>query len=459
MMSQLKIRELDEAGRQIRLYVAHGTKSSIERVDTINLTNHKPLAERILAVFLPTGYPDTVSPDYTAYHVYNSLQAFFSAIAALLASRAVLQGMGVGDQEASATSAMLLTVLQESMGRFATILFAYRVGTTIESECKMYRLLADVLNDTAMVFDCLSPMLPKLIRVPLLGASSIVRAMCGVAGQSSKAALSAHFARTNNIGEINAKVSSQETFISLLGMWVGGIVVSYAKSTTATWIWLALLLVTHLWTNYLAVSTICLNTINRQRANDVFSSLIEDGKAPSPQEVGHQERIFEKDGMLRWKGKVIGLCRLGVSLAEFLQGFGRMQDKTGSMCISGPHFQDVLDTFSDEQYLLWIDAPRRRAFIVLFENATVKSQMKAWSHALRAMQVIELTKGHLCMPDVLKIITSSLSNHDVVFDDWIRKLEVRGWNTSTPAIATTAGNRIVLDHADGVLPKTGPKAG
>ncbi|KAG5297476.1 DUF647 domain-containing protein [Histoplasma ohiense] len=157
---------------------------------------------------------------FPSYQVYDSLQAFSSSIAGLLASRAVLQGVGVGDASASPTVALLHSVLQDSMGRIATILFAHRLGTSLEPECKMYRLAADVLNDSALIFDCLSPALPKCLRVVVLAFSSVLRALCGVAAGSSKASLSSHFAKWGNLGELNAKDSSQETVISLLGMLV-----------------------------------------------------------------------------------------------------------------------------------------------------------------------------------------------------------------------------------------------
>lgn len=165
----------------------------------------------------------------------DSLQAFSSSIAGLLSSRAVLQGhstlptssscgmksdevryadgylgVGVGDASASPTTALLLSILQESTGRIATIVFADRLGTSLEPECKMYRLAADVFNDAAMLLDCLSPALPRGPRVVLLSSSSMLRALCGVAAGSSKASLSAHFARWGNLGELNA-VSQQHT--------------------------------------------------------------------------------------------------------------------------------------------------------------------------------------------------------------------------------------------------------
>lgn len=110
----------------------------------------------------------------------------------------------MGDASASPTAALLLSVLQESMGRIATILFAHKFGTALEPECKMYRLVADVFNDAAMVLDCLSPAFPRGPRVLLLGFSSVLRALCGVAAGSSKASLSAHFAKWGNLGELNA---------------------------------------------------------------------------------------------------------------------------------------------------------------------------------------------------------------------------------------------------------------
>jgi len=97
------------------------------------------------------------------------------------------------------------------MGRVATILFAHKLGTALEPECKMYRLLADIFNDAAMVLDCLSPGFPKPFRVLVLGCSSVLRSLCGVAAGSSKASLSAHFARWGNLGELNAVSRSLST--------------------------------------------------------------------------------------------------------------------------------------------------------------------------------------------------------------------------------------------------------
>lgn len=61
-----------------------------------------------------------------------------------------------------------------------------------------------------MIADCVSPMLPKPLRVAVLCIASIMRALCGVAAGSSKATLTAHFAVAGNLGELNA-VSTEHT--------------------------------------------------------------------------------------------------------------------------------------------------------------------------------------------------------------------------------------------------------
>lgn len=57
------------------------------------------------------------------------------------------------------------------------------------------------------------------MRVSVLSAAGVLRALCGVAGGSSKASLSAHFAKWGNLAEVNA-VCFGFGFVFLV--WVGG---------------------------------------------------------------------------------------------------------------------------------------------------------------------------------------------------------------------------------------------
>jgi hypothetical protein len=353
------------------------------------------------------------------------------------------------------------------MGRIATILFAHRLGTSLEPECKMYRLAADVFNDAAMVLDCLSPAFPKASRVFLLSLSSVLRSLCGVAAGSSKASLSAHFATQGNLGELNAvgisvyvalntdhvqKDSSQETVISLLGMLVGSLVVSRISSQWATWTAMIGLLAVHLGTNYLAVRAVSMRTLNRQRANLVFSTYLEKcgngekeqdlKKVPSPQEISVIERVFEKNGVLRWKGgKILGYCKIGVSLRTILDLFGEKKKMTGSYTGS-PSFgaRKLLDEFQDEDYILWYDSTPKTFFIVLKVSANTTTQLHAWMHALFMARKLEDTE-HV-EPMLQHIIRTHSELKSIATTAFDERLIDAGWDIETGALETRSGTRI-----------------
>ncbi|KAI9815124.1 MAG: hypothetical protein M1827_002967 [Pycnora praestabilis] len=467
-------------------------------------TSTMELQEKDEAGNVTATYVESADPNANGdsrIDVIDSLQAFSSAIAGLLSSRAVLEGqtsswVGVGDASASPTAALLLSVLQESMGRIATILFAHRLGTSLEPECKSYRLAADVFNDTAMILDCLSPAFPKVVRVVLLSLSSVLRALCGVAAGSSKASLSAHFARWGNLGELNARMvieipyafyaadnpstsseatdcadlhedqylpsrglglgtpahkdSSQETIISLMGMLVGSLVVSRVSSPLATWSSLILLLSIHLATNHAAVRAVSMHTLNRQRANLAFSALIEKDIVPSPDEVAKQERVFERDGVLRWEGsRVLGYCQIGVDLRTMLKSLGTSESSTGSVRAPAIKLADLMDLYRDEEYLLWYATSQKKVIIVLKERASTIAQLKAWVHGLvAARRQSEWRSSEVqARPEperTMELLSSTLHDLSEHFDGYVQRLQAVGWDLDVAALETLSGKRILV---------------
>ncbi|RWA09006.1 hypothetical protein EKO27_g6099 [Xylaria grammica] len=360
--------------------------------DSKTKVKHRSYARELLDVFLPAGYPHTVTPDYTPYQIYDSLQAFSSTIAGLLSSRAVLQGFGVGDAASSATGAVLLTVLQESTGRLATILFAHRLGQAIEPECKYYRFLADILNDSALFLDVLSPALPGPAKVIALCMSGVLRALCGVSGMSAKASLSAHFARSGNLAELNAKDGSQETVISLLGMLVGSVFVRFVQGWFAVWLWTATLVCLHLWTNYQAVRSVQMRTLNKQRATMVIAEFLRSGRVLRPDHVAAKERI------LRWKAPNIDYARIHPAIGEITT-------------------TDLL-AFQHTRYV--IVNGRKGQKIYLKKGATTIDALEAW-------------------------ITALDGPRSTVNEDFWKAMASAGWDLETGAMETGPAVRIVVE--------------
>lgn len=360
--------------------------------------------------------------------------------------------MGVGDSTASPTAALLLSILQETAGRIATILFAHRFGTSLEPERKMYRLLADVLNDIAFVLDCLSPVFPKPLRVVVLSFSSVLRALCGVAAGSAKASLSAHFAKWGNLGELNAKDSSQETVISLLGMLVGSVVVSWVTTPIATWTTLLLLLSIHLETNRRAVRAVKMRTMNRQRASLVYHHL-SNRHVPTPAEIASQERIFDWDGVLRgsYKNEIVGYCTIGAPMSKLVELLATQQhSSTKASKLERDMLGKVLTVFEDSNYLLWFDNSRSpRYFIVIIKHgASAADLLCAWWHALELARALH-TWGK---PSILysephaqiELLKFTKHSSNSIFRAYDTQLKEKGWDMDQGALEIPSSGRISI---------------
>ena len=51
----------------------------------------------LCSLFLPVGYPSSVTPDYLEFQIYDTIQAVCSYLRGMLCTHAVLTGMGVGE--------------------------------------------------------------------------------------------------------------------------------------------------------------------------------------------------------------------------------------------------------------------------------------------------------------------------------------------------------------------------
>ena len=204
-------------------------------------------------------------------------------------------------------------MIADTFARLATILFAHRMGQAIEPEAKTYRFMADLFNDSAMVLELLTPVLPFVSKIGVFVTASILRSLCGVAAGASKASLSAHFAKRGNLAELNAKEASQETVVSLVGVLAGTAVVHMVHDKKAVWTWMMVLVCVHLYMNYRGVRAVKMLTLNRQRATIVFREWLESGKVLTPGEVSKRESILRNcRGNMRSKnGDYRGFCSFG----------------------------------------------------------------------------------------------------------------------------------------------------
>ncbi|KAJ6599906.1 vitamin B6 photo-protection and homoeostasis-domain-containing protein [Mycena vulgaris] len=460
MAGGLRIVEREEGGRAHSS--EHGGEMSIGSTSISQHSRQVRLVEFATKVFLPAGYPASVSPDYLRYQIFNALQAFCSSLAGLISSRAILEGFGVGNADASATHALLLTVLQDFFSRITTICAAYVVGPSLSPEAKTFRLLADVSNDAAIVLDALSPLFnsPALpirlpgLRIAALCLSGALRALCGIAAGGSKAALTVHFATptsgAGDIGDLNAKDSSKETVLALLGMLVGSLIVPYLTTPWTTYSVLFGLVGLHLALNYIGIRGVVLHSLNRQRLTIAWDIYRETSnmKFLSPAEVSDLERIFERPGVLREirTNSVAGICTIGSSLNAVL----------GGSLIPLP----LLEQMQDERYILWFDhsslssrpnAPEEllpgavHLHICLKEGHTPADQLKAWAHAAEVGRMLLLQqRASFPRPAPAELVLAGYRRLDPIFAEFIQGLRNVGWHTADAALLSGTPRALIV---------------
>lgn len=250
-----------------------------------------------MTVFLPHGFPESVSKDYLEYQIWDSIQAFSSSVNNNVCMHAVLKGVGVGDESASPLAATITWLIKDSTSMIGRILFAWLQGTKLDSECKQWRLFADVINDMAMFLDLISGFLPHYFTA-IVCVSGLLKAIVGVAGGSTRAALTQHQARQNNMADVAAKDGSQETLVNLLAV-ICSLVIVPAVVQNIMFIWILYFVMTflHITANYMAVKCVKMETFNKIRfrifaQNYIKDSYLDINQSLSVEEVNQKEKLF-----------------------------------------------------------------------------------------------------------------------------------------------------------------------
>lgn len=254
----------------------------------------------------------------------------------------------------------------------------------------------------------------------------------------------------------------------------GSYVVSQITGPTATWTALLVLLALHLSMNYVAVCAVQMTSLNRQRANIVFSALFDSDSALelpekpqplqktrptqkeqqwtilTPAEASRRERIFAQDGALSWisstSRQTLGFCQIGVGLSSFLQASSSttyQNPKTKSLKPS-TNLRELTAIFANEPYmLLFAYTGRWEGRIVLKPECNAESQLKAWGHALLAVRVLSADTASQ-NEWIMGVISRTLEflNGGDRFGAYLRGLRERGWDLDVAALETRSGRRV-----------------
>ncbi|XP_070585508.1 RUS family member 1 isoform X3 [Erythrolamprus reginae] len=328
-MTDLEIQTLcteSYGSRSARRYQAlpDGKLSSV--ADASEARHFPSLHHIFMSIFLPQGYPESVSTDYLAYQFWDTIQAFASSITGTLATQAVLKGVGVGDETSTVAAATVTWILKDGTGMLGRIVFAWSKGSKLDCDAKQWRLFADVLNDVAIFMEIVAPAFPACFTLIVCTSGFFKETVVNLAGLLFS--------------------------LFLIPLVVDNLLLTYALY--------ALFTVLHLYANYQAVRAVCMETLNGARLHQVFQHYLKWEEVPGPAVINPQEPL-----LLGFRQQL--KITLGAPLYK--------------VTTSVADFQKALEG-NASNYLIFFNRTAGLISILLHRQAGSVDVIKAYTHAL-----------------------------------------------------------------------------
>lgn len=364
---------------------------------------------RVLQAFVPEGFPSSVTPDYAPFQVWDSLQGLSTYIRTMLSTQALLSAIGVGEKSATVIGATFQWFLRDLTGMLGGILFTFYQGSDLDSNAKMWRLVADLMNDLGMLMDLLSPLFPSaFIFVVCLG--SLSRSFTGVASGATRAALTQHFALQNNAADISAKEGSQETVATMIGMALGMILARITMGLPlAIWFSFLSLTVFHMYANYRAVGCLALTSLNIERSAILFQHFMETGQVLSPEQVSRMEHVLPT-WITSWSSKKVKLLHANVRLGVRVSSLDHQEMK-----------EVLLSAVSDYLKAKYLLVERKGIIdVIMHKNSTASDVLQSFIHALVMAKLMQKSTS---------VYLESQSWMDKHYEVFLQKLSSLGWKT------------------------------
>lgn len=284
--------------------------------------------------------------------------------------------------------------------------------TGLDSNLKMWRFYADILNDLATSIDLIAPFFKHLL-LPIACLSNLCRSIVGVAGGSTRAALTQHQAIAHNMGDVSAKDGSQETLVNLLALVVNLCLLHTIKrDRTIVWLLYCGLTTLHLYANYRAIRTLQLRTFNWNRFVLICQSFFHKGEIPSIAAVNRREPVlFEVRQSIK--------CRVGVALSD---------TRAQSMDI---------DSFARNRFAIAYDRSARCFDVVLADDCDDRDLIKCYFHLQYLIHLKQFDQLFSKSSSTTWIDLAQLQGTtNILYQDFLATAEAMGWDVEQAKFLT-----------------------
>ena len=354
-----KIREVDFSGNARNEFVPAFLKMSGEETNAISGGSRKIMAKRqpttttmnddddhnaenekydvsssfraqFKRIFLPDGFPKTVSRDYLPWLKWQMLSLFFRDVLEVLSAQSLLVAVGMDVNQANAAAPVAGAakwVLKDGTGGLATLALGALNTKKFDENPKFFWSAANSLEDVSRAMELLTPLFPSQFLL-IAGTATFVRS-AALTGRSSliNGTFMTHFSRNENAGDIRTKLEVQGRWLQIAALPVGialfravtnGLELDFAtnslgeemKGVTVGVATYGSMLFAHSFCCYMAAKSLNFETLSRKRLLIQGKAFVESGgsKVLSVEDVSDIEGVW-------WckEEKYLKACKLGVA--------------------------------------------------------------------------------------------------------------------------------------------------
>lgn len=337
----------------------------------------------------------------------------------MLSMQAILQGVGVGQETATPTSAAIQWVTRDGVGMLAGIAFASMFGAALDGDAKRWRLLADILNDVGTCMEIISPYFPSSFLLIVCIATTL-KSIVGVAGGATRIAFVQHQATSNNTADVSAKDGSQEKIVNIAGLLFGLLILPLLEDhVMITGLLFLLFILLHVLFNFKAVGTIVFNTLNKERLEILTHHYVKYGCMLTPELVSQRERV------LVWP--------IQQAVASPTVNFGA---DVFSAVDDAQHAIHVFERVPPQNEYLVIPKIKESGrglqlttlYVLLGIKSSPQTEIRAWFHTSILRYFYNLLPSQTAVEDLVKVEHDAADYTEQHFSTFLTKAQAAGWD-------------------------------
>ncbi|XP_072930537.1 RUS family member 1 [Epargyreus clarus] len=361
---QIIMLERDEGAHRERIYIHPPDGLNVVVVEERLKIWYFSLFHWIVKLFLPKGFPNSVSKDYVPYQKYFNMQTFFGTIAGILSTQNMLCCVGITD--GTILAAAVSWIYKDILAQAGKLLFMTSKGILRDSYSKRWQLYSGLIYCIAMCLDMAHSLFGRW-GIVVVFFSTLLKTIESVS-KTTRIALTGHHSIKGNLADVAAKSSSQEIIIKLVSSIITVLLMKYVGYNVAIFI-VAMCL--HTVFNYMSVRVVCLNTFNEPRFIIAVQSYLSGEFVPKTAEVNRIEPLLynQQHSTDRWLTTF--KVKIGYSVKELLRTNPRAFD-----------LRLVERVYENHTYILFPDMRHRIMYVLMKPRTFPNTTICAYLHAL-----------------------------------------------------------------------------